>query len=103
MLTEGMPQSLGLAEIADQVNMPTDVVASLLRSMEAAQVLVDTSSNEIPSDSERQRAFFGMVEQPGALAHECESRVRSASVCLVGLGGYGSWVSSSWRESESAQ
>ncbi|HEU4658899.1 MAG TPA: TOMM precursor leader peptide-binding protein, partial [Capillimicrobium sp.] len=41
---------------------------------------------------ERQLAFYGDVLPPGASAAEAQARLRDATVCLLGVGGLGSWV-----------
>ncbi len=84
-LDDGDPAHAGAAEAA-------------VRALAAAGA-VDDAAGDLEHLSardaerfERQLAYYGDVLPPGASAARAQARLRAATVCLLGVGGLGSWA-----------
>ena len=85
--------ALAIADPAEEAG-----VITALDALAEAGALDDAAADLehlTPRDAERferQLAFYGDVLPRGASAAEAQARLRGSTVCLLGLGGLGSWV-----------
>jgi molybdopterin/thiamine biosynthesis adenylyltransferase len=87
-----------LAELAIDDAAESASVTSALEALAAAGA-VDDAADDLrhltaydAERFERQLAFYGDVLPVGVSAAEAQARLRDATVCLLGVGGLGSWV-----------
>jgi molybdopterin-synthase adenylyltransferase len=74
-----------------------DTIQAALSELEHVGLLEDASSDHALSDYERDRfgrqlAYFADIAKPGTSAAEGQRRLREATVCVLGVGGLGSWT-----------
>ncbi|HEY8584178.1 MAG TPA: TOMM precursor leader peptide-binding protein [Capillimicrobium sp.] len=84
---------LAIADPAEEASVVTalDALAAAGALDDAADDLEHLSAADAER-FERQLAFYGDVLPPGVSAAEAQARLRASTVCLLGVGGLGSWV-----------
>lgn len=83
----------------DRLNLPSDeaTVAEALHELDEAG-LIEDAADDVLLDAEyrerfsRQLAFFSDLAVPGQSAVAAQQRLQAASVCVLGIGGLGSWA-----------
>jgi molybdopterin-synthase adenylyltransferase len=92
-LFAGVSVDLVPERLAEETGLSPEQVRRVVSALEQARLLI-TEDGERPAvaNDPRQEPFFGFFEEPGITAAGCNARLRAASVCIVGLGGYGTWT-----------
>lgn len=95
---EGIPQAAAAAEIANHLGMSQQDADGLVRSLSDSGVLyIPANISGTRTGLQRTRTdpiltFFAQYETSQASADEYLRRFQSATVLVMGLGGYGTWV-----------
>jgi bacteriocin biosynthesis cyclodehydratase domain-containing protein len=93
-----MDGTLAVSELAGKLAVPSETLAAAVGELVEADVVDDAREDirQLGSHDahryERQLAYFADLARGGAAAAAAQRRLREATVCLLGLGGLGSWT-----------
>ncbi|SFM82992.1 ThiF family protein [Pimelobacter simplex] len=93
VLHAGVPAQTSPLQVAALAQIDADAASVMIEQLADQGIVATFREEDSRAPADRQEAFLGLWERPDLSAREADQRLRSATVTLVGAGGYGSWVS----------